>query len=594
VGIRGKLFTVSVILILFVGTVSGLYLEARLRAFTLDRIEAELGRHADTARVALEAADGAALALDPLADRLAAATGARVSIVDASGALRGDSEVPEGALAQAESHKDRPEVAAAMRAGRGVARRRSATVDAELLYVALPAHRPGFDGVVRVAMPLADVDRVVGNLRVLFAVTGCLGLFAAVFMSGLASHLMSRTLRRLADRAAAMSVGAPGERLAASSADELSGLAGSFNRMATEIEQAVTTLAEERNRFEAVLDGLSEAVIALDADGRIELVNRATTALLGLPRSPVGLTLLEAVRNPTLGELVARTRPGQLETVEFELAGAVPHRVMARVTRPRSGTGVVMVLHDVTEIRKLEGMKRDFVANVSHELRTPVAIIRANAETLLDGALDDKTRGRDFVEAMLRHADRLSGLISDLLDLSRIEAGRYGVKLQPVRVRAALQRVVELADRHVRDKGHAVSIDAPDALWVEADPRALEQIFTNLVDNAIKYTPPGGRLLLRAAPSARGVRVEVEDDGPGIEPRHRDRIFERFYRVDPGRSRDVGGTGLGLSIVKHLAEAMGGAVGVDAAPVRGSLFWLELAATTPPSAVAAAAETRAA
>jgi two-component system phosphate regulon sensor histidine kinase PhoR len=267
---------------------------------------------------------------------------------------------------------------------------------------------------------------------------------------------------------------------------------------------------------------------------------------------------------------------------------------MARVTRPRSGTGVVMVLHDVTEIRKLEGMKRDFVANVSHELRTPVAIIRANAETLLDGALDDKTRGRDFVEAMLRHADRLSGLISDLLDLSRIEAGRYGVKLQPVRVRAALQRVVELADRHVRDKGHAVSIDAPDALWVEADPRALEQIFTNLVDNAIKYTPPGGRLLLRAAPSARGVRVEVEDDGPGIEPRHRDRIFERFYRVDPGRSRDVGGTGLGLSIVKHLAEAMGGAVGVDAAPVRGSLFWLELAATTPPSAVAAAAETRAA
>ncbi len=593
-GIRGKLFTVSVILILFVGTVSGLYLEARLRAFTLDRIEAELGRHADTARVALESADGAALALDPLADRLGAATGARVSIVDASGALRGDSEVAEGALAQAESHEGRPEIAAAMRVGRGVARRRSTTVDAELLYVALPAHRPGFDGVVRVAMPLADVDRIVGKLRVLLAVTGCLGLFAAVFMSGLASHLMSRTLRRLADRAAAMSAGAPGERLAASNTDELSGLAGSFNRMATEIEQAVTTLAKERNRFEAVLDGLSEAVIALDADGRIELVNRATTALLGLPRSPVGLTLLEAVRNPTLGELVARTRPGQLETVEFELAGAVPHRVLARVTRPRSGTGVVMVLHDVTELRKLEGMKRDFVANVSHELRTPVAIIRANAETLLDGALDDKTRGRDFVEAMLRHADRLSGLISDLLDLSRIEAGRYGVKLQPVRVRAALQRVVELADRHVRDKGHAVSLDVPDALWVEADPRALEQILTNLVDNAIKYTPPGGRLSLRAAPSARGVRVEVEDDGPGIEPRHRDRVFERFYRVDPGRSRDVGGTGLGLSIVKHLAEAMGGAVGVDSAPVRGSLFWLELAAATPPSAVAAPAETRAA
>jgi two-component system phosphate regulon sensor histidine kinase PhoR len=233
-------------------------------------------------------------------------------------------------------------------------------------------------------------------------------------------------------------------------------------------------------------------------------------------------------------------------------------------------------MHDVTDIRRLETVRRDFVANVSHELRTPVSIIRANSETLLDGAMSDPAYGPLLLEALHRNAERLSRLVDDLLDLARLEADRYQLESDEVSVQGAVRKAVDAVERAAQAKDIRVDIDLDPALRVRADEKALDQILVNYLDNAVKYTLAGGTIRVWAQARASQVRIDVTDDGPGIAPQHRQRIFERFYRIDPGRSRNMGGTGLGLSIVKHLADAQGGDAGMEPARPRGSTFWVSL------------------
>lgn len=553
-GVRGKLFLISVALIISVGSASALYLESRLRSFATARVERELGAYASMAQVALSERSRSSTVADPALDRLAKDLPARLSWFDDEGRLIADSRLGPADIRASDVRRLSPEA----RAGQQIAVQIS----------------DGRGGTIEAAAPVEDVEEVVTALRLLTLVTGSLGLIAAIVMTGLASYFMSRTLRALMERAQAI----VGGRRSAPPADEISGLAGSIDQMAARLEGSVRAMADEKNRFETVLDALSEAVIALDSSGRITLVNRATSALLNLEAAPTGQTLLETVRIAELGDLVQRMQTLERTSVEFDLPRNPQQRVLAHATRPRSGGGMVIVLHDVSEVRRLELVRRDFVANVSHELRTPVTIIRANAETLLDGALEDQKRAREFVEAMMRHADRLSRLVTDLLDLSRIEAGRYPIKPQRIRLRAVLKRSVDLVERPAREKGLSLSLEVDEALTARGDPRAFDQVVGNLLDNAVKYTPAGGRIDVRAKAVAEGIHVEVADDGPGIDARHRDRIFERFYRVDPGRSRDVGGTGLGLSIVKHLVEAMDGTVGLEPREPHGSVFWFVLPA----------------
>ena len=264
---------------------------------------------------------------------------------------------------------------------------------------------------------------------------------------------------------------------------------------------------------------------------------------------------------------------------EIELPGDPPRLVMAQASPEHNGNGCIIVMYEVTSIRRLETVRRDFVANVSHELRTPVSVIRANAETLLSGAADDPVHGKRLLEGLERNAERLSRLLDDLLDLASIEANRYRVQSQDVAVAAAIEKAVQSVERAARKKGIALEHDVDPGLRVKADDKALDQILVNYLDNAVKYTPEGGEVSIVADVASAGgerVRIEVVDNGPGIAPHLRARIFERFFRVDPGRSRDMGGTGLGLSIVKNLAEAMGGDAGVDGREPHGSRFWLSL------------------
>ncbi|MEQ9504575.1 MAG: ATP-binding protein [Deltaproteobacteria bacterium] len=574
-GFRGRLFVVSLCLVSLVGLVAGLWLESVLRDWLETRLEATLVSQARTVREAIEAAATPYTidAAEPLVDRIGEAAGVRVTLIAPDGQVLADSSVPTAEIARLENHGRRPEVVAAQKLGRGVSRRFSRTLETHFLYVAIPVG----EGTLRVSMPLEQVDSAIANMRFLIFLAGLVGLAVAVLISFFASNLMSRRLRRMVGHARAL-VRGDAARLDVASTDEFGRLAGSINRMAEELEATLATLARERGRFETVLDSMSDAVLALDGEQRITLTNTAAKQLLKLESDVTGQRLADVVAIDALNQLVAR-EPSSGDSEEFSMGSydAKDKRTVLARARPLTATGgTVVLMLDVTEMRRLERIRRDFVANVSHELKTPVSVVRANAETLLDGGLEDGKRARSFVDAIYRNAERLSRIITDLLELSRIEAGRYDLDLRVVDVRGAAHKAVDAIRERAERAGIEVTLIEGEEAIARVDQKALTQVLNNLLENAVKYTESGGHVQVRTVVADENVRITVEDDGPGIAPKYRTRIFERFYRIDKGRSRATGGTGLGLSIVKHYVESMRGSIGVDAREPNGSIFWVEL------------------
>ena len=332
-------------------------------------------------------------------------------------------------------------------------------------------------------------------------------------------------------------------------------------------------LRAERALLASVLGAVGEGVVVLDGKRRIIAINEAAQHLLDLPGDVIDADFADRVRSPELVALLGKALDKAHAEVQLPSGIKVAARVAALDGNERRGT--LLVLDDVTTMRKLETVRKDFVANVSHELRTPVSIIRANAETLLGGAMDDPKVAPKLVDGLHRNAERLARIVTDLLDLSRLDAGLYRIESRPVDLSAAAANAVAAVEPKAQGKQINIAVEVPQQSAM-ADGEALDQVLVNLLDNAVKYTQSGGHVWLRTVKHGEHVRVEVADDGPGIPEKHRARVFERFYRVDPGRSREMGGTGLGLSIVKHLVESMGGDVGVDANDPRGSRFWVEL------------------
>jgi two-component system, OmpR family, phosphate regulon sensor histidine kinase PhoR len=411
------------------------------------------------------------------------------------------------------------------------------------------------------------------------ALTAQIVLVTGGLLIAISSVLYSRSLRSLATQAREIARGSE-RRIDAWSGNEIGDIGGSLNRMAEDIERTVAALARERALLAAVLEGMSQGIIALDADRRVTVMNREAVAMLGLEAAPIGKPLIDHVRLPAIQEIVAA--PEQRRAAEITVDG---NRRLTISPTPFGAGGCILAVEDVTDIRRLETIRRDFVANVSHELRTPVSVIRANAETLLDGASTHPVHGPRLLGGLHRNAERLSNIINDLLDLARLEAGQ--TRIAPVEVdigEVAGRAVASVADTAAKKKIE-LAIDAGPGVRTVCDGRALEQVLVNLIDNAIKYTPAGGHVWVAVTSADGSIRIEVQDDGPGISPAHRERIFERFYRVDPGRSRDMGGTGLGLSIVRHLMTAMDGEVGVEPRAPSGSIFWVRL----PPRRAAASA-----
>ncbi len=352
--------------------------------------------------------------------------------------------------------------------------------------------------------------------------------------------------------------------------DEVRQLAEWVNFLVEDAERSHRALARERALLSALADGTTQGVIAVDDDHKIELLNDAAREMLGVTSSPVGEPLIEFVRVPQLFELLEAD-----ETASAEVTVANHRRMIIKVAQKWGSEGRVLLLEDVTTVRRLETVRRDFIANVSHELRTPVAVIRANAETLISGAKDDPVMGPKLMDGMHRNAERLARILADLLDLSRLDAGQYRLEIKTVPLLAAVEQSLSAVEPSARARNVKLHVDVEGD--VKADPKALDQILVNLIDNAIKYTRADGNVWVQSKRDANNrIRIEVRDDGVGIADKHRERVFERFYRADSSRSREAGGTGLGLSIVKHLTESMHGKVGVEPNLPQGSIFWLRL------------------
>lgn len=591
-GIRGRLFAISLALIGLAALTSGVLVETVMRSLLIERVSEELSRVAGVAAVSVGQLDEEVTrgSQQDLMRRLAAAGSARVTLLGRDGVVLADSSLSPTELAHAENHSNRPEVQQALRVGRGSVSRFSETVGAQMMYVAVPFARGTQHGVVRVAMSLSEVDALITHMRWLISGAVLLGLAIAAGMGGVASYLASRSLMQLVTRARALASGARGERISLpDDSDELGGLAGSFNRMADELDRTMQTLGQERDRMHAILESLTDAVLALDARAGVSEMNGAALELLHVERVPTGTPLIDVIRVPALLEIVSAAQRGETQHAEFVWPGP-PRRTLLATAAPQRASGTsVLVLRDVTELRRLETMRRDFVANASHELRTPVSIISANVETLIGGAIADPQRADEFLGAVQRNAERLSRLVTELLDLSRIEEGSQALELKGMTAEGAVGAVIDLLETRAHDRGLSLDLAIEDDLMFVGDARSFEQVLVNLVDNAIKYTPRGGTVGIEIRRDEEDALFEVWDTGPGVPEAHRARLFERFYRVDPGRSRDMGGTGLGLSIVKHLVESMHGTVGMRPRSPRGSVFWVRLPLDP---TVAAAATTR--
>jgi two-component system, OmpR family, phosphate regulon sensor histidine kinase PhoR len=584
--IRGKLFAVSLGLIGVSMLAGELYLRPAVEANLLDRIRDDL--FVRLSLVADAAAGQTDLNLahwDALADELGPRAHGRVTFIDAAGVLLGDSQVSLEGLAHVENHRDRPEVAAALAGGTRSSTRNSATVHERLMYAAVPLALPGGGhGAARLAVPLDEVDAAVSKLRhILWAALG-LALIVAVVLSSAAAQMLSRALGRMTEAAQRMAAGDLAVRTRPVGTDEIAELGRALDAMAGNLASTLTALRSERDLLEVILESMQEGVLVLDQESRMLLVNPALRATFSLGPDAEGRAVLELIRNAELQSILDRARKGSgAVTGEIEITGPKPRRLLVHAASLPSlnakPQGTLVVFVDVSEIRRLETLRKDFVANVSHELRTPITAVRSAVDTLRLTMERDPGSSDRFVDIIERNAQRLGALVEDLLDLSRIESKEYQPEVAPVSLRAVSEQVLSLLRPRIEEKSLDVANEIPSDLpSARADRKALEQVFTNLLDNAIKYCGAGTQVRLRAQRAGSALRVEIADSGPGIEPRHLPRLFERFYRVDSGRSRDMGGTGLGLSIVKHLVEAMHGTIGVESIPGRGATFWFTLPA----------------
>jgi two-component system, OmpR family, phosphate regulon sensor histidine kinase PhoR len=509
-------------------------------------------------------------------------SGAQVTVIDNTGRVLTDSQhEPE----MMENQSGRPEIQQAFASGEGQSVRRSATMGRDLVYRAVRCEQAdGPPAVIRMALPLAQVDASVSELRL--RIYGA--SFVVLLLGGVISlayfRVFAARVERLKDFSRRVAEGdfrpLPAER----PRDELADLAGALNETAAWMDSTIRSLSRERNRSSAILRSMVEGVAVVDAEERLVFCNRAFSEIWNLDAAAVeGRPVIEAVRNSDLLGLIRRALRGE-EGLRSDIAmGIVQHRNFSVTATPVQAlegalagdkpSGAVVVLHDVTELRRLERVRHDFVANVSHEFKTPLTAIQGFAETLLSGALEDPRNNRRFLEIIRDHAARLAVLTDDLLKLARIEAGKLEVQFGPVQLVEVIERCVETTQLKADRKRIALEMDVPSNLPpVHGDASLLRDVVQNLLDNAVQYTAESGRVRISATAGPREAVVTVDDTGIGIPLADQERIFERFYRVDAARSREAGGTGLGLSIARHIVEAHGGRLWVESEVGRGSKF----------------------
>lgn len=565
---------------------TGLYVWGMLQRQFDQVVEQDLQRSMQLMALTLEPVLDRPEALSRTLQRLVDRTDVRATLMDRNGRVVADSAAVDD-VSRLLPHGGRPEFRQALAEGQGRGHRVSETVGIPMVYLARRMELSGETHVLRVALPWAQFSQRLSWLRWAWAavilVAAAVGAVLTLWVSGRIAHPVAR-LSEAVDR---MAEGRFDQEVPSVPGGELAALREGVTRLQRQLSDKLLQLEDEKNLLQTIVSAMAEGLIVVDATGRVILVNPMGLHLLGVqdvwnPRSVESRLLIEVTRNPLLIELIENAiRSGEAQREDVESRRGLRRLLkvsVAPLKEDEAVRGAVAVLHDHTQIRQLERVRRDFVANVSHELRTPIAAIQGWAETLTSGIVEMPEFVEEQLLVILRHARRLSALVDDLLALARVEALGIEDAFVPVRVRDLVDDLLEGLAEQVEQKGMGVEVRVDASCEViRSEPRALEYVCRNLLENAIKYTPAGGRVLLEVhALAGQVLELVVEDNGTGIEEQHLPRLFERFYRIDRGRSRDVGGTGLGLSIVKHFAEALGGTVGVQSEPGQGSRFWVRL------------------
>ena len=541
-------------------------------------------------------------AIDPLVDRLGKTGKARLTFIGIDGTVWGDTERDGQALQAMDNHLTRPEVQEALKNGSGIRERYSDTTQTEFRYFAMPIYRnvdtqtsPNGEGtligICRVALPMEAVNTAVGNLRRIVLLASVAGLILAIVFSVFSTRIIIKPIEKLTQMTQSLAAGNINSRVPVDSRNELGQLSQHFNLMADRVQEQIDKISEEHRRSATILNNMGEGVLLVNGASEITYANPTATSMLELPSAYIGKALIEINRIPELQALLKKAE--QTETVAFaEIQLGNLREPEAEVTVVPVSVGVpvsagqeyIIVIHDVTKERQLERIRADFVANVSHELRTPLTAIQGYAETLLGGDTVRTKTGEKFIVKILNHSSRLARLVSELLELSRLELGDIVLKRSPCHLNTFYEPILDVFEPVLEESGLVLKWEIPEKFpKVNVDQQLFMQIFVNLIDNAIKYTPDGGVITVSAEINTSGetegsnitpeeIIVHVKDTGIGIPMESQSRVFERFYRVDKGRAQEMGGTGLGLAIVKHIVRRHSGRIWLDSVLGQGSTF----------------------
>jgi two-component system phosphate regulon sensor histidine kinase PhoR len=513
-----------------------------------------------------------------LALNIGNALGLRVTIIALDGKVLGDADLTREQLLTVENHANRPEVKEALSSGLGVSKRFSYTIKKDMLYTAIPFGKEKAEGVLRFSVPLHTIEILQAKMHRVVGVSIVGILLLSLGLTFLMSMFVSRPLSEMSAIAKSMAQGDFSKKAAIHTHDEIGDLAQSLNLMSEEIKDKIGKLASERTKLDLVLSSMFEGVIVTDDNERIILMNPSLRKIFLVDANPEGKKPLEVIRNTAVQDIVDRIVQGRQGLATEEITVNIPEEKILKVNgvpivRNDKFEGAILVFHDITELRRLEQIRQDFVANVSHELRTPISSIKGYAETLLEGALEDKDNAKEFISIIYQDSNRLANLINDLLDLSKIESGKMKMNFIPLDPVSLIKRAVTVIENQAKAKSIALKLDfASDLPKIKADETRFSQVMINILDNAIKYSSEGGSATISAKVVNNALQIDISDTGIGISEKDLPRIFERFYRVDKARSRELGGTGLGLSIVKHIVSAHGGQVWVKSELGFGSTF----------------------
>ncbi|MFQ6617806.1 MAG: ATP-binding protein [Fidelibacterota bacterium] len=514
-------------------------------------------------------------AIRDITEKMGERTGSRITVIDLDGTVLGDTD--EDPL-HMENHSDRPEIVSALEYGYGKSLRYSNTLKTDMLYVALPVKKNGESvGVLRVSMLLSSIKELSGaiNRKILYS-SAIITIFALIF-AFISAGVITKPVKNMTEAAKRIARGDFNTRFFVKSKNELSELSEALNKMTFEIQSLFTTLRKERKEVEAIISAMIDGLIVLDHQGKIIMVNESFKNMFNIPaqESIKGKFYWEAFRNKDFKEFFEHMqRSGKTGMIEIKFMDKVYMGNGVQISRKNDSRGnFVIVLRDITEIKNLEKVKADLVANVSHELRTPLTAIKGFVETIEEDAKPDQLH---FLQIIKRHTDRLINIVSDLLLLSRLEDAEQKIEMEAVDVKALFESVFKIFEDRICKKGLTWEFNLPeDIRKIRADSFLLEQLLINLIENAVNYTEKGG-IQVDLKRTGDEIKLKVSDTGNGIPEEHLPRIFERFYVVDKARSRELGGTGLGLSIVKHIVMVHNGTLDVLSEPGKGTTFNITL------------------